>query len=195
MAISIEQLALLLKVQSKGGLWDSVHPRREERRQQQGVGFFWILHWRTCGLEVNPNTLTMSLGTKKLSPENVKPIWELHKRGQSGFRTGRQSSTSPISFLSAITSGPAHIESFFLIIKWYSVTTTHLIGQVAWRRAARPRWEAGCRRRDRCEMQAMPVWTCPLGIPLPLHSQTPMVAMKKTQRSEVKVALDLSGWM
>lgn len=113
MAISIEQLALLLKVQSKGGLWDSVHPRREERRQQQGVGFFWILHWRTCGLEVNPNTLTMSLGTKKLSPENVKPIWELHKRGQSGFRTGRQSSTSPISFLSAITSGPAHIESFF----------------------------------------------------------------------------------
>ncbi len=30
-------------------------------------------------------------------------------------------------------------------------------------------------------MQAMPAWTCLLDIPLPLHSQIPMVAMKHTQ--------------
>lgn len=30
-------------------------------------------------------------------------------------------------------------------------------------------------------MQAMLAWTCPLDIPLPLHSQIPMVAMKNTE--------------
>ncbi len=155
------------------GFWrvvGSVRPRREEWRQQQGVGLFWILHWRLCGLEAGPNTLKYPL--EKNAVQRMWNSWELHKWGQSGFRTGRKS-----AFLKCYHIWSSSYSNFHRC----GVTMTHLIGQVAWRRAARPRWEAGYRRQDRCEMQEMPAWTCLLDIPLPLHSQIPMVAMKNSK--------------
>lgn len=173
-AIGMEQMAWVLKVHRKAMTWEKVCPRREEWRQQQGICLFWILHWRSCGLEAGPNTLTKSSGKK--IPSRECETRELHKRGQSGFRTGRKSSIV-LCFRKCYHIWSSSYSNFYR----QGVMMTHLIGQVAWRRAARPRWEAGCRRQDRCVMQAMPAWTCLLDFPLPLHSQIPMVAIKNTE--------------
>ncbi len=72
------------------GLWGVFAPGGKSGGSSRALVSSGFYTRRLCGLEAGPNTLTISSGKKNASPENVK-LWELHKWGQSGFRTGRKS--------------------------------------------------------------------------------------------------------
>lgn len=71
MAITLEQLAWLLKVQSKGGLWDSVHPRKG--RGEAAAGRWFLLDFTLENLWVGSETehINNILGNKK-KPQSRK---------------------------------------------------------------------------------------------------------------------------